>query len=533
MRLTQVRISNYRCFPDLSWSPTGDSAFVISGPAGGKTTLLTALALSVGRERSIARTDFTDLSSPLEINVALETTTPGEAASLAPHLDFAGAPTLRLTLRAVFDATTDEIEVTRARTDTGGPVPLRALVTGVPLLWLPAWRDPSRLLSFVGGASLVRRLLNPADMDAELNRAKDDIQAAIAELTTADPLSALASALSRELASLIPDVGADPVTVDAAVQSSEDLLRLLQVAAAYGGPPIAVTRSSTGLGQLIVLSLLLRLASAHSIVLLDEPEIALPPQAQRSFVRRLESSGAQCIIATHSPYILRRGDPRRVVRLHRDGATTHVRQTGPVTNQEAEDLARFSGTETASAFFARTAILVEGLSDQLAIETLASRLNVDLDAKAASIVACEGAGSVGSFLSLLGPTGLGLRLLGLCDADWAERWREELSARGLTVADRAEMERIGFGVSDPDLEAELVAALGTAPVEAVIATSGRSGELTRFENQPAVMARGLTPEQLLTAFVRRDKVFWAPRLAAALDLGLRSPRALFDLIDRV
>ncbi len=62
-----------------------------------------------------------------------------------------------------------------------------------------------------------------------------------------------------------------------------------------------------------------------------------------------------------------------------------------------------------------TAILVEGVSDQAALETLASRGARDLEAEGICIVPLGGATSVRRFLERLGPHGLDLRLLGLCD----------------------------------------------------------------------------------------------------------------------
>jgi hypothetical protein len=386
------------------------------------------------------------------------------------------------------------------------------------------------MLAFTGTTSFVRRAVTRADIEAELSKAQADLHAAISELASATPLSDLADALSADLAGLIPDPTADIISVESEVQSPEDLLRLLDLAVAYGGPPIRADRSSTGVGQLVILALLFRLASADSLILVDEPEIALPPQAQRAFVQRLISTSAQTIISTHSSHILRRGDPRRVVRLNREPGSVTLRQTGPVTDDEAAVLARFSGTDTASAFFSATTILVEGLSDQLAIETLAPRVGVDLDAKAVSIVSCEGAGAIGSFLALLGPRGLGLKLLGLCDADAEEKWRRELNDGGLAAGDRAAMAAIGFEVADPDLEAELVSALGVASVEGVIDAADRTPELTRYAGQPA--AATIARDRVLIRFVKKDKIFWAPRLAAALDVDARLPRSLFDLLRR-
>ncbi|MGH3129994.1 MAG: TOPRIM nucleotidyl transferase/hydrolase domain-containing protein, partial [Gaiellaceae bacterium] len=61
-------------------------------------------------------------------------------------------------------------------------------------------------------------------------------------------------------------------------------------------------------------------------------------------------------------------------------------------------------------------VLVEGISDRLALEALAARRGRNLDAEGVSVVAMGGAQSIGRFLDLFGPQGLDVRLAGLCDA---------------------------------------------------------------------------------------------------------------------
>ncbi len=52
-----------------------------------------------------------------------------------------------------------------------------------------------------------------------------------------------------------------------------------------------------------------------------------------------------------------------------------------------------------------TVVLVEGASDQAALQTLAGRYGRDLTAEGVSIVPMGGATTIGHFLDLLGPNG--------------------------------------------------------------------------------------------------------------------------------
>src|SRR5919108_523769 len=61
-------------------------------------------------------------------------------------------------------------------------------------------------------------------------------------------------------------------------------------------------------------------------------------------------------------------------------------------------------------------VLVEGVSDQVAVEALARRRGRDLRAEGVAVVPMGGATNIRKFLDVYGPRGAGLQLAGLCDA---------------------------------------------------------------------------------------------------------------------
>ena len=71
-------------------------------------------------------------------------------------------------------------------------------------------------------------------------------------------------------------------------------------------------------------------------------------------------------------------------------------------------------------------MLVEGASDQVAVLTLAARLDLDLVAGRVLVVAAGGATNIGHHVERLGPHGLGVRLVGLYDAP-EERRSQQLA----------------------------------------------------------------------------------------------------------
>src|SRR5262245_38539853 len=78
------------------------------------------------------------------------------------------------------------------------------------------------------------------------------------------------------------------------------------------------------------------------------------------------------------------------------------------------------------ALSARAVVLVEGVSDQRALEALAERRGRNLAAEGVSVVPIGGAQGIGNFLERFGPRGLNVRLAGLCDAAEEEHFRRGL-----------------------------------------------------------------------------------------------------------
>jgi hypothetical protein len=179
-------------------------------------------------------------------------------------------------------------------------------------------------------------------------------------------------------------------------------------------------------------------------------------------------------------------------------------------------------------------VLVEGISDQLALEALAVRRGRNLDADGIVIVPMGGATNIGSFLDRFGPQGFGVRLAGLCDAAEEGDFQRGLERAGLgSNLTRADMERLGFYVCVADLEDELIRSLGASAVERVIDAQGDLGSFRTFQKQPAW--RGRTHEEQLRRFMGTRggrKIQSAALLVNALDLA-HVPRPLDGVLAHV
>jgi hypothetical protein len=168
----------------------------------------------------------------------------------------------------------------------------------------------------------------------------------------------------------------------------------------------------------------------------------------------------------------------------------------------------------------RAVVLVEGSSDQVALEALAARRGRDLAAAGVAVVSMGGARNIRHFLERFGPRGLAVRLAGLCDAGEEGDFRRGLEEAGLGAnLGRAEMEALGFYVCVADLEDELIRGLGAAAVEQIVEAQGELGSFRTFQRQPSW--RGRSSQEQLRRFLGTHsgrKVRYARLLVDALDL---------------
>lgn len=176
-------------------------------------------------------------------------------------------------------------------------------------------------------------------------------------------------------------------------------------------------------------------------------------------------------------------------------------------------------------------ILVEGISDQRAVETLAARRGRDLFAEGVSIVPIGGAHAIGAALERFGPAGLDVRLAGLCDAGEERAFARGVERAGLgSDLSRTDLETLGFYVCDTDLEHELVRALGVDAVLRIVDEQGELSSFRTFQKQPAKRELGL--EEQLWRFMWNRKIRYATLLVEALDLD-RVPRPLDGVLAHV
>lgn len=533
VRIQQIKIRNFRCFRALLLDLAAGPASFVAPNGGGKSTLLEAVARACGAVAPrLTSQDFRDSTQPIEI-VAVVSNLPTDTAALyADELRFeTGGPVMSVGVRASWDDEQEELEIVHGFPDHGWRRSTKEQRDALPTVWLPTSRDVAQQLRIVGRQNVLASLVEALDMDQALEEAATSLEGAAQDLAATQVLVNMLQAAAERTSTIVPGTvtGFDLSPVS---RTKDDLLRLLELSVEGDtGLGLPVDRISSGAGQISLFAFVLRLLASSQdeyVLIVDEPELSLHPQAQRSLMSELASESAQLLVATHSPSILDRADSRTVRRLSTGADGVEVKGSGAISDAAARRLQRIANPRTAEAFFATKVILVEGESDYLALSVLAERSGVDLDGAGVSLISLEGAGSFSTFVTLLGPAGLEIPLIGMCDADHESTWRGALSTAGMNVPDATSMAAEGFFVCRQDLEDEVFRALGATQAEAALRAAGLGAALDLFASQPTQTG---PREQVLRRFIDKNKVEAARALADALDVSIQTP--LHEVLARV
>lgn len=156
------------------------------------------------------------------------------------------------------------------------------------------------------------------------------------------------------------------------------------------------------------------------ILLIEEPELLLTPQAQRYLYRLLRGfaeSGNQVVYSTRSPAFLDAAHHDEIVRLDLRHGRSAPRRTHPdaLSDPERVRLAAQFDHERSEMFFADAAVLVEGQTERLSLPFIFRALGHDPDAEGIAIVEVGGKSNLLLAARLLGQ--LGIPFVVVFDAD--------------------------------------------------------------------------------------------------------------------
>ncbi|MFG2463659.1 ATP-dependent endonuclease [Streptomyces sp. NPDC048523] len=455
VRLSKVRIVNFRNFRDLVIDPFPTPAVIVGENGVGKSNLLYALRLVLdpdlsNRWRRLQADDIHDGASALhqgvEVRVEVELTDFDDDDDAIATLDGAiiteeGQPRIarltylfrpRLAVGAVFGAqpseplTADDYSWTIYGGDDES-ADMRHAKDYVPLSVLPALRDAEGDFSRAERSPLVRLLRERPPAPDIVASTLDALKQARNQLAQDASMQQAVNELASRLAAMTgPQLPLTP-SLDFAGRE-DDLIRSVQLLIDPSGSR-GIQHSSTGTANVVYLALLLerlklrRQASdgEDTLLAVEEPEAHLHPSLQRKVFAHLLHEPNRLLLTTHSPHIAAVTPLSSIVltSTHGDHTVGAVVPPGVLTDAETADLERYINVTRAEILFARGTVLVEGAADAYLLPALAEAAGFHLDDHGIIVSSVEGT-DFAPYATLLGPQALRRPHWILTDGDSAE-----------------------------------------------------------------------------------------------------------------
>lgn len=229
----------------------------------------------------------------------------------------------------------------------------------------------------------------------------------------------------------------------------------LRVAEAYFAARDGSSSASPATGLVDAVEALCRAGERGLVMLIEEPELFLRPQAQRYLYRQLRAfadQGNQVLYSTHEPTFLNVGRLDELALLERTSKHgTTIVQPEPLPADESFRALSELDAERGELLLARAALLVEGRTEKLAFPFIFRAMGHDVDREAITIVECGGKPNMAIFIRIC--QAARVPFLAVYDSDARPRRKPGRHTGGLN-AEIAELAGPGHTVMlSPDFEA--------------------------------------------------------------------------------
>ena len=245
-------------------------------------------------------------------------------------------------------------------------------------------------------------------MIPRLERFRQAIDEAIRTLKT-DEFNALEKAIKENA---LKQLGFNPETEGEKLDlyfnplSSLEFYKSLEIFVNEHDYNVNATELGAGFQNAIVLAILKAFEDRKkqgALFLIEEPEMYLHPQMQRSLYKTIRQIGEsnQVIYITHSPHFVTIPEFNEIVLVSKNGDGTHIRKSTLETDEGLKNKFRKElDPERNEMFFAKKLLIVEGDTEKMAFPEFAKRMDKDFDSVGSTIIEVGGKRNLIDFVDL-------------------------------------------------------------------------------------------------------------------------------------
>ncbi len=466
MHLARVTVENFRGISKAEAFLDGD-AVLLGDNNSGKSTVLEAVELALGADRLFRRPivdehDFyggayleneilvevmivdldDELQSRFRNNLEYWDAANATLLSTLPGPDSDALPCVRIRFVGRYDVDEDDFEgrtwFCSPEDDEGNPTneARSADKREFGFLLLRALRTGTRAMSMERG-SLLDFVLRAFEVEVQMWENLLEKLRGVSVAGEENPeFGQILSSIDDAMKQIVAAEWADAPHLRVSELTREDLRRVLRSFMATGAPGYAAPFNHQGSGTInsLVIAMLTLIAQKRNgrvIFAMEEPEISVPPTAQKRVVDLILALGGQAIFTTHSPYVLEEFEPEQMTVISRTHSTGELSGTRVTLPASLRIKAFRTGIRTrfCEALLARRVLVTEGDTEAASYAALAkTAARADptrfarLDTRGWAIFDAQGETNVAGFASFF--RGLGKHVASVFDQQPADRLAE-------------------------------------------------------------------------------------------------------------